>query len=52
LGLPCADPAFWLISAITPAIAGEATDVPPTSCAVSSAVAEYVQETAAETQIR
>jgi hypothetical protein len=40
LGLPCAEPDFWLISAITPAIAGDATDVPPTSWYVFSEFAE------------
>ena len=53
-GLPCGDPAFWLMRAITPAIAGEAADVPPISCAVGSCggFTEVKQAPLAETQIR
>ena len=46
---PCAAPAFWLISAITPAIAGVETEVPPTSCA-EVVLGEH--EPSEETQIR
>ena len=56
LGRPCAAPACWLIRAITPAISGVATEVPPTSSAPPEVVEPVLSRcwcrmTAFETQI-